>query len=65
MLVLSGVRSRTAGSLSDRRDRGKNRECGYQAVKPQSPARGELRITHNVNIHEQPRSSWAACLSGD
>jgi hypothetical protein len=59
MLVLGGVRSRTAGSLSDRRERSKNRECGYQAAIPQSTARGELRVTHSVNIHEQPRSSCA------
>jgi hypothetical protein len=65
VLVLSGVRSRTTGGLTDRRDGGENSERRYQAVVPQSPPRGELRVTHGVNIHEQPCSSCAPGLSGD
>ena len=40
VLVLGGMRSRTAGSLSDGRDRCQKSDGGHQAVIPVSPARG-------------------------
>ena len=57
VLVLARMRSRTAGSLRHRRDRHQSGEGEYQAVRPEFPARGELRITHSANIHDPPRSS--------
>lgn len=59
VLVLAGMRSRASGCLSDRRARCHKSDGGYQAVIPISPARGELRVWHIGNIHEQLRSSCA------